>query len=50
MLGLSRFTNMSKINQDPPKLLFVSMLRTRAHEIAKMSEDKGRRRRTRGRR
>jgi hypothetical protein len=50
MLGLSRFQAMRKLNQEPPKQPFVSIQRPRAHEIARMGEEKGRRTRTRGRR
>jgi hypothetical protein len=45
MLGLSGFTVVRKLNQEPPKQPFISMLRPRAHELARMSEEKGRRRR-----
>jgi hypothetical protein len=50
MLGLLRFAVVRKLNQEPPKQPFVSMLIPIAHEIARMSEEKGRRGRTRGRR
>jgi hypothetical protein len=50
MMGLSGFTVVSKLNQEPPKQPFVSMLRPRAHEISIMSEEKGRRRVRRQRR